>query len=374
VLTAEDVVGLRIAAQQLDRPTADRVLTDAAILDLGIQDTGRDGASWAMVNRGIPVSGPDALAGCADLSLVWSLRASPHFHHRADLLDVLVANSPFSDADAAKRLIGADRPLRAAGIDARAGMAEVASKMRRIVTSPTVKGEVSTRLTASLGPPYLRTCVSCAAVHAWEMPFRLGALYGGLELEPGTSPPVLRRIPDWPRRLAGPAPDPMAAPRRLQVIRNYLRFLGPATPQQVAGFLDAAVADIKVHWPEDAVEVSVDQKLAWSLADPGQPSVDSTLVRLLGPFDLLLQGQDRQLLVPDNARRKALWPTLGRPGAVLSGTAVVGVWRPKAAGKKLSVRLGAWSRLSAAVRSRIEQQAALLAEHRGLTFAGVTTD
>ena len=33
----------------------------------------------------------------------------------------------------------------------------------------------------------------------------IAAVFGGLELEPATSPPVLRRIPDWPRRPAGVA-------------------------------------------------------------------------------------------------------------------------------------------------------------------------
>ena len=230
---------------------------------------------------------------------------------------------------------------------------------------------MSTRLAAVLDPPYLRVCVPCGAVHAWEIPFRTGAFYAGLELEPGTSPPVLRRIPNWPRRSPGPAPDPTAAPERLQVIRNYLRFLGPATPGDVAGFLDAAVADIKAHWPADAAEVSVEGRKAWSLGQLPEVAVEEDLVRLLGGYDLLLQGRDRSLLVPDKSRHKALWPTLGRPGALLVGAGIAGIWRPKATGKKFTLRLTAWSPPSRAVRARIEEQAAALAEHRGLAFAGV---
>lgn len=141
------------------------------------------------------------------------------------------------------------------------------------------------------------------------------------------------------------------------MIRSYLRYLGPATPQDVAGFLDAAVADIKSHWPEDAVEVSVHGKKAWSLSAPAETSVDPGLLRLLGPFDLLLQGRDRNVIVPDKTRHRALWPTLGRPGAVLSGAEIVGVWRPKASGKKFTVRLDAWMPLGSAVMALIEEQA-----------------
>jgi hypothetical protein len=222
-----------------------------------------------------------------------------------------------------------------------------------------------------LDPPYLRTCVPCAALHSWEVPFRLGAFYGGLELQPGTSPPVLRRISGWPRAEPGPAPDPLAAPEHLQVIRSYLRLLGPATPRDVAGFLDAPLSEIKAHWPADAVEVRVDGRRAWSLGELPDVSVDPGLVRLLGPFDLLLQGKDREVLVTDRDRARTLWPTLGRPGAVLSGTRIVGAWRPKASGRKLALRLDAWESIGAGLRSGIEEQAAALAGHRGLTFAGV---
>jgi hypothetical protein len=373
VLSAQDVVAHRISAQQLDRPRADRPVTDAAVLDLGVQDTGRDGASWALVNRGVPVPSPEALAASEELALVWSLRASPHFYRRAELPEVLVAVSPFSEADAAKRVLGADQPLRAAGISSLDGLSEVASRLRDVVRTPAVKGDVSTRLAAVLDPPYLRDCVSCGALHAWEIPFRTGAFYAGLELEPGTSPPVLRPIPRWPERRPGPAADPTAAPERLQVIRNYLRFLGPATPGDVAGFLDAPVADVKAHWPADAVEVSVEGKKAWALGEP-EVAGEEGLVRLLGGYDLLLQGRDRSLLVPDKSRHRALWPTLGRPGAVLVGATIAGIWRPKATGKKFTLRLGAWSPLSKPVRAGIEEQAAALAEHRGLTFAGVVEE
>jgi hypothetical protein len=365
-----EVIAYRIGAQQLDRAEAGPALTDAAIFDFGVQDTGRDGASWALANRGVPVTSVEQLESSPDVALAWTLRSSPHYYRRAELSDVLVATSPFSDADAAKRMVGADKPLKAAGIPAREGLAEVAGKMRTVVTRPLVKGEVSTLLTPLLTEPYRRDCRACQAVHAWETPFRLSALYAGLELEPGTSPPVLKRIPGWPRRRPGPAGDPLAAPERLQPIRNYLRFLGPATPKDVAGFLDSPVAEIKKHWPADAVPVKVDGVERWWLKELTTES-DIDVVRLLGGFDLLLQGRDRDLLVPDTSRHKALWPILGRPGAVLVGTEISGTWRPKTAGSNFILRLELWAKIGKAVRQRLEAEAVRLAAHRGLTLAGI---
>ena len=369
--TRADVLAYRIHAQQLDRaPSPRRAVTSAAIFDFGVQDTSRDGASWALANRGVPVASAEALESSDAVALAWTLRGSPHYYRRDELFDAFVATSPMSEADAAKRSINTDKLLKPAGITVEAGLAEIAAKMRTVVTRPMVKGDVSTRLTAALDEPYLRFCRPCGVLHAPEQAFRLAALYAGLELEPGTSPPVLRRVKGWPRRTPGPAPDALSAPKRLQPIRNYLRFLGPATPGDVAGFLDTSVAEVKAHWPEDAEEVKVAGTKRWWFGGD-EPGPDSDLVRLLGGFDLLLQGRDRDLLVPDKSRHKALWPVIGRPGVVLVGTDVVGMWRPKATAAAFTLRLKLWERVSRRTRGELEEQAERLAHHRGLTLAAI---
>ena len=59
------------------------------------------------------------------------------------------------------------------------------------------------------------------------------------------------------------------------------------------------------------------------------------LVRLLNPFDPYLQARDRDLIVPDRAVQKALWPILGRPGVLLVDGEVVGIWRPRPSGQEV---------------------------------------
>lgn len=370
-LTRRQILEHRIARQQLDRPSEPhRVLTDADIFDLGVQDTGRDGASWALANRGVPVDGPAAMEAAEDVALAWTLRGAPHYYRREDLLEVMIATSPLSEADAVKRTVDAAKPLKAEGVSMLDGLAEIAGRMRSIVRRPLAKGEVSTRLAAALPEPYLRECRVCQARHAYEVPFRIGALYAGLELEPGTSPPVLRRIPDWPRRTPGPAADPGQAPERLQPISRYLEFQGPATPQDVAGFLDAPVSEIKRRWPDEAVSVHVEGDERWLLGAP-QSADTSDLVRLLGPYDLLLQARDRDVLVPDRGRHKALWPVIGRPGAVLAGVDLVGTWRPQASGRTFVLRVDPWTKINKCVRDRIAREAERLATHRGTTLTRI---
>jgi winged helix DNA-binding protein len=352
MLTRRQVLGFRVRAQQLDRDSG--TIDDTAVLDLGVQDTGTDGARWALTLRGVEHPSAD------DLATVWTLRGAPHVYRRADLPVIAAATAPFSDADAGKRIFDAAKPLKAAGIPNLTALDTVADAMRSIVTAPMVKGEMSTRLTAMMDPPHLRFCRPCNATHVYEQPFRLSALRAGLELEAGTSPPVLRPIPGF--RPAATVPD------RFDVVRAYLRLLGPATPRLVAGYLDAPVKDVQARWPSDATEVTVDGERRWLLADDVERLDDDPPVatRLLGPFDLFLQARDRSLLVEDPVLAKDLWRTLGRPGGVLSDGEIVGTWRARKAGAAVTVSVRLWR---PADRGTIADQAQRLAAFRGLRLS-----
>jgi hypothetical protein len=349
-----DVMRFRVRAQELDR---DGGASDAAVLDLGVQDTGPGGAGGALDIRG-------ASPATEDLVLAWTLRGAPHVYRRAEVAAVAAATAPWSEADAAKRIFDAAKPLEAAGIPVLTALDVMAAEMRDIAVRPVVKGEMSSELTRRLAAPYVRDCVPCGAVHAYEQPFRLTALRAGLELEPGTSPPVLRRIPRW----RGPA---ATVPEHLDPVRGVLRLLGPTTPKLVAGFVDAPVREVAVRWPADVETVEVDGQRLDVLAEDSQALVGAEAtgaVRLLGPFDLFLQGRDRELMVPDASSRKDLWRPLGRPGAVLAGDEIVGSWRPRASGKKLRLAVSVWD--GGDPPAGLDDEAERLAAFRGLSFEG----
>jgi Winged helix DNA-binding domain len=361
-VTRAQVLGFRVRAQQLDRTSGE--LANTSALDIGVQDSGPDGAMWALSVRGVDVSALTA----SDLVKAWTVRAAPHVYRRADLPLVAAAVEPFSDADAGKRIYAASKPLKAAGISNLAGLDSVAAVMRSVVVEPMGKGEVSTKVAAVMGQPYLRWCRACNATHLYEMPFRLAALRAGLELAADTSPPLLVPMPGFTRA-------PSASPDH-NVVRAYLRLLGPATPKHVADYLDAPVKDVKTRWPSDAIEVSVGGETRWVLVDDeealGAGRVKTT--RLLGPFDLFLQAKDRSLLVDDPARTKALWPVLGRPGAILVDGEIAGLWRPRKSGKSLTVRIELWTKSSSALRNALSGQAERLAAFRQISLSGVDFD
>jgi hypothetical protein len=358
-ISRSQVLSFRVRAQQLDLDAV--ALANAAILDFGVQDSGPDGAKWALANRGVDVS---EISG-NELVRVWTIRGAPHLYQRGSLPSVATAVEPFSDADAGKRIYDASKPLKAAGISNLAALDAVAAAMRSVVTEPTAKGEVSTQVTALMDPPYLRFCRACNATHLYELPFRLAALRAGLELDAGTSPPVLRPVPRFE--------SAAESSQRHDVVRAYLHLLGPATPKHVADYLDAAVKDVKDHWPGDVVQVSVEGEKRWLLpADVDNlASQAAPTTRLLGPFDLFLQARDRPILVDDPARAKALWPVLGRPGAVLLNGEIAGLWRPRKSGKSLRVHIELWAKSSASVRASITEQAERLAAYRQVPLSGV---
>lgn len=376
-VTRRDVLRFRLGQHSLHRqPGTATVPTEVALLDYGVQDTGTGGAAWALSIRGL------SSAGLGELCFAWTLRGAPHAYRRSDIAAVAVATAPLSEADAAKRIFDAAKPLRAAGIPVLDALRVVAGRLREIVRAPTVKGDASGRLTEMLDAAYLRSCRPCDTTHVYEMPFRLAALQAGLELEPGTSPPVLRRVsglrPSLYRRLA------VEADARFNAIRNHLRFYGPARVRDAAAFLDAPMKDVKAHWPSDAVEVVVTDTGLGGRPEPrfvlagdlealsaagNQGLVRS--VRLVGPYDPYLQLRDRELLVADEARRKDLWRVLGRPGAIVVDGEIAGTWRPSTSSGMLTVRTEWWRSLQPWERAAVDEQAELLAAHRNVVLAEV---
>jgi hypothetical protein len=364
MIERQQVRRYRVQVQQLDREHG--TIADTAVLDLGVQDTGPDGALWALELRGVDTAGLGAAAEHhGDLVWLWTLRGAPHCYRRADAEQIAAAVAPWSEADASKRIFDASKPLKDAGIPILDALDAVAGQMRTIVKEPMVKGEMSTRLHEAMPEPYQRYCRSCQAVHLYEMPFRLSAVRAGLELVPDTSPPVLQPMPGF--TTAEDFED------RLDPVRAYLHHLGPATHKQVAEYVDAPVREVKAHWPEDAVEVEVEGETRWMLeADlPALQDASASGTRLLGPYDLYLQGRDRSTLVDDPAKAKALWPVLGRPGAVLVDGEIAGLWRPRKSGKKFTVAVEPWRGLEAPERKAIEAEAEKLAAFRGVALTGL---
>jgi hypothetical protein len=177
----------------------------------------------------------------------------------------------------------------------------------------------------------------------------------------GARPPTVWTVPP-------PDADPRDA--RLELARRYLHICGPATTaafgwwsglgaRPAAAVLEALARELTpVRTPiGEARILAVDEPAFRAAPGPAAPA------RLLPSGDafLLFNGPDRELLVPDTARRQTLWTPRVWPGGVLAGGEIVGTWRR--AGAALTVQ--PWVRLSPATREAVEGEAA------GLPLPGV---
>jgi hypothetical protein len=157
-----------------------------------------------------------------------------------------------------------------------------------------------------------------------------------------------------------PRVDPRDA--RLELARRYLHIFGPATPEAFAqwagigrprgraAFEALGRSLTPVRTPVGDASILTRDEPTFRAA-PG--SVAPARLLPSGDAYFLLQGADRELLVPDPDRRGALWTSRVWPGALLVEGEVVGTWR-RAQG---TVTVQTWRRLSRAARDAVEAEA-----------------
>jgi hypothetical protein len=161
-------------------------------------------------------------------------------------------------------------------------------------------------------------------------------------------------------------PPPEVDPRdaRLELARRYLHVYGPTTPEAFARWagigprygaaaFDALTGELTpVRTPVgDAWSLTADEAVLRAAPGPGPVAP----ARLLPSGDsyLLLQGTDRDLLVPDTDRRAALWTPRVWPGGLLIEGEVAGTWRR--ANALMTVQ--PWRPLSSAERDAVAAEA-----------------
>lgn len=162
-------------------------------------------------------------------------------------------------------------------------------------------------------------------------------------------------------------PRPSVDPRRarLELARRYLHIFGPTTAEAFSGW--AGIQSQRGVEAFDAlrkgltpVRTPVGDSWILTTDEPALRMAAGTPApaRLLPSGDayFLLQGADRELLVPDASFRRALWTPRVWPGAVLVDGEIVGTWRRSVG----TVSIQSWRRLSRVARDAVEAEAASL--------------
>jgi len=171
--------------------------------------------------------------------------------------------------------------------------------------------------------------------------------------------------------VAAPEIDPADACRELA--RRYLHIFGPTTAGSFArwaGISRRSGAEAFASLEPSLLAVRSPLGEEWLLADdePELRAARTTpaLARLLPSGDayFLLDGAERELLVPRKDQRQLLWTPRVWPGALLVEGEIRGTWRRA----NQTVRVDAWGRLARATREAVE------AEARSLPLPGVDGD
>ncbi len=161
------------------------------------------------------------------------------------------------------------------------------------------------------------------------------------------------------------APTVEPADARRELARRHLHVFGP-TPSdgfaRWAGISRRAAADAYASLEGSLLAVRTPLGDEWLLADDEQAmrAVEDAPApaRLLPSGDayFLLDGAERELLVPRAEHRERLWTSRVWPGALLVEGEIRGTWRRA----QHTVRIEAWSRLTARARAAVEAEACAL--------------
>ena len=161
------------------------------------------------------------------------------------------------------------------------------------------------------------------------------------------------------------APKIAPADARRELARRYLHVFGPGTADgfaRWAGVSRRAAAETFASLDRSLLPVRSPLGEEWLLAEdePAMRAAETAAApaRLLPSGDayFLLDGAERELLVPRKAQRERLWTPRVWPGALLVEGEICGTWRRA----QHVMRVEAWTRLSRKARDAVEAEAGTL--------------
>ena len=320
--------------------------------------------AWSI--RGVPLVFPTADAGVFLAPLCAQPGEEPWIYTRGitgaldalglgfdDLLPLAEEACACLDRETVRSKEALDRRL--------AGIVEpmLPSNIRPIWNSPSMYGRPDRQTVGGAAVSFLlRPCA-----------FRGKVVFGAREgIYPTFTSPV--------RWLGYSLPDCSGGERDL--VRRFLHCYGPAQVSDFQSWLGCSPRQAKRLWSgiaEELAPVELGGKRRWVLAedlDLLTQGEEGERLLLLGPHDPYLDLRDRDLILPDKARQRQVWKTVGNPGAVLLGGRVAGLWTVRTRGDKLDAAVTLFEALSPVQRARLEELAQNYGAFRGISLRKYT--
>ena len=373
--TRDRVLAFRLDGHNLVRRRPSDALLDVAAT-CGIRNTPPGSAVLAVHARvaGLPADALECALDDRTLVEVLSVRISPLIVPARDAAVFTVGTLPDGEESIRSALGSVAPALREAGVSASEALRQATDAAHaELGGQSTTRAALSAGMTERVPEALVVWCRACNARHVSESLFRLAGVSGAYVIARTGKDTAYVSSDRW----LGAVPQLDRDRARAELLRRYLRCFGPSTAEDFATWAGIGAADARRSWDglgDRLVAVETNGRPAWLHADdlarfdnPPTPSG----VRLLPPYDAYLDQRDRTTLMPDKALHRRVWKAIGNPGVVLADGEVIGLWRPKKAGKRLQLTVEALASVSRRVRTAIEAEAALLAPRRGCTAAEI---
>ncbi|MFI2485791.1 winged helix DNA-binding domain-containing protein [Promicromonospora kroppenstedtii] len=387
-VSQDDVIAFRLAAHHLTgRLTGDGLLDAAG--RCGIQNSPPGSALLALHARVRNVTRErvdDAVAEQKSLLQTWSLRGVPYYFPTADAPVFTTGVLPPSEEAMRHFLPGLGQSLDALGLSLTHLTGLVGTEIRDVLAGRRLAvdelgAELAERVATGL-PERQRELWDADGPYAPGQPLgegvvhfclRILTLRGVLCFAPraGNKAPFVL-VDEWLGRPI-PGTDPETA--RAELVRRYLHAYGPSTRADFAAWAGIQAGDAGPWWSlvEDELTLVLHGGPSWivtadldALRSPPTPRG----VRLLPPRDPYTQLRDRETIV-DKKFHGDVWKTVGGPGTVLADGEIVGIWRPRKSGRKLTLTVTAFGSLPARHRTLLDEEAEQVAQLRGASSVSV---
>jgi hypothetical protein len=311
----------------------------------------------------------------------WCMRGSPFYFPTVDAPVFTTGVLPATEAARVHLIIGVEEALNKLGMGLDEAVDITAEEIVAVLSERQLAinelgEELAERIAGELSPAQRKTW-QAKGPYGENSPLgegvvhfciRMLALRGIVCFAPrreNKAPFVL--LEEW---LGRPLPQVDPGSARAALLRRYLQCYGPSTRKDFAVWIGVYAGDVDPWWTtleEELTPVEVDGSRAWILTedlDALRSPPEARGVRLLPPGDPYTQMRDRGTIV-DKKHHREVWKTVGAPGAVLADGSIVGIWRPRKSGRKLTLTVNTFRSLSAKLRKQLREEADHVAKLRG---------
>ncbi len=178
--------------------------------------------------------------------------------------------------------------------------------------------------------------------------------------------PTFTSFAHWTGQALQPCPQ-----AQRELVRRFLHCYGPSTRTALMQWLGCSPQQARRMWnavqPElEPVEVEGKRRylLAKDLDALRAADGSGQGLRLLGAHDPYLDLRDREIVLPDTRRQRAVWKTVANPGAIVRDGRIIGTWKSRTVRGTMSIAMAVWETLTRGERAALGDLAQAYAAFR----------